>query len=357
VTHTFKNEGEFKVTLTAIGPGGRGTVAKPVIVAGYAPLVSKIVAPEKARAGELILFTDASSGEIRKATWNFGDGSQPLVVDYVADPTPSARVVRHTFEKEDSYTISLEIEGPAGSDRSTLVDFAVQPRELAPEAFFTFSPSEGVAPLRVEFINQSKGDNKEYRWTFGDDGSETQAQLGTVTHEYSTPGKYYPQLLARGSVGNTENLYIASEPIIVKAPPDYTWLMWLLGAFVSIVAGALLVIGGRKLQRKAALAAELKSARRIQGMFFYRDSNNDASEYVNNPVDEESGQYSMVIPEDSDSGREECKVMISKQASQSVDQIEIKYSLKFNEQPAKSLEPNKELIIGPFVFKFAERKT
>jgi hypothetical protein len=57
-------------------------------------------------------FTDQSCGPITSWQWNFGDGS------ISTEQNPS-----HTYSKPGTYTVSLAVTGPGGSDAETKTDF------------------------------------------------------------------------------------------------------------------------------------------------------------------------------------------------------------------------------------------
>jgi PKD repeat protein len=53
----------------------------------------------------LVAFTDASTGSITTWAWDFGDGKTS------AEQKPS-----HTYKQRGSYTVSLSVTGPGGTD-------------------------------------------------------------------------------------------------------------------------------------------------------------------------------------------------------------------------------------------------
>jgi hypothetical protein len=57
-------------------------------------------------------FTDQSNGVISNWFWDFGDGS-----------TSSEQNPSHTYTNPGTYTVSLTVDGPGGSDEKTKVDF------------------------------------------------------------------------------------------------------------------------------------------------------------------------------------------------------------------------------------------
>jgi len=57
-------------------------------------------------------FTDLSTGSIDSWNWDFGDGS-----------TSTQQNPSHTYDTDGTYTVSLTISGPAGSDTETKRDY------------------------------------------------------------------------------------------------------------------------------------------------------------------------------------------------------------------------------------------
>jgi PKD repeat protein len=60
----------------------------------------------------LIQFTDTSTGDINTWQWDFGDGT-----------TSKKQNPSHTYVKDGSYTVSLTVSGPGGSDTKTVVGY------------------------------------------------------------------------------------------------------------------------------------------------------------------------------------------------------------------------------------------
>ncbi len=105
------------------------------------PKASFTAEPKKGTAPLEVQFTDQSSGEITDWEWDFdNDGT----VDST-EQSPS-----YTYETPGTYTVSLTVTGPGGSDTEIKTDYievAIPP----PEAGFTASPTSGTAPLAVQF--------------------------------------------------------------------------------------------------------------------------------------------------------------------------------------------------------------
>ncbi len=132
-------------------------------------------------------FTDLSTGSITGWDWAFGDGG-----------TSSVQNPSHQYTSPGTYTVSLTVTGPGGSDDEIKTNYiAVNPCVL-PTAGFVGSPTSGEVPLTVNFTNQSTGATS-YSWNFGDGGNSTAAN---PNHTYTSAGAYTVTLTATNSCGN-----------------------------------------------------------------------------------------------------------------------------------------------------------
>ena len=87
-----------------------------------------------------------------------------------------------------------------------------------PVASFNGSPTNGVAPLTVNFTDTSTGQPASWAWTFGDGGTST-AQ--NPSHVYTVAGTYSVTLQVTNALGSdsiTKTNYITVTP----PPPDFS---------------------------------------------------------------------------------------------------------------------------------------
>lgn len=116
--HTYVTAGSYTVTLQISGPGGNGemektdyiTVNSNIILADFAG------SPTTGQAPLMVDFTDLSAGDIDAWEWDFGDGGSADVQN------PS-----HEYTATGSFTVSLTINGPAGSSTETKADYILIP--------------------------------------------------------------------------------------------------------------------------------------------------------------------------------------------------------------------------------------
>ncbi|MCH7549632.1 MAG: PKD domain-containing protein [Candidatus Krumholzibacteriota bacterium] len=153
-----------------------------------------------------VAFTNLSTGVLTSYSWNFGDGRNSSLRDPV-----------HTYADPDTYTVSLTVTGPGGTDIETKLDYIdVRPRPNPPVVDFVGQPTSGYAPLTVTFIDLATGSVDSVRWDFGDGGTSTDRD--TLTHEYQNPGTYTVQLVAYGEDGTDQK--IRTDYITVNQVPD-----------------------------------------------------------------------------------------------------------------------------------------
>jgi PKD repeat protein len=188
-SHTFTQPGSYAVTLEISGPGGVGTASAVVTVAAPppAPVAEFVESGTTGVAPLAVTFSDQSSGEIDSWKWDFGDGG-----------TSSAAQAVWTYQVPGTYTVSLTVSGPGGSDTLTKQQL-ISVSGLAPVADFAASTRSGTAPLSVAFENRSAGEISSVRWDFGDGKSSTEL---APTHVYTEPGVYDVALTVTGPYGS-----------------------------------------------------------------------------------------------------------------------------------------------------------
>jgi PKD repeat protein len=136
-----------------------------------------------------VQFTDQSTGAA-SWLWNFGDGATST------DPNPM-----HIYGSGGSFTVTLTVSNSAGPNSKTRVGYInVAAPPLAPGADFTANTVAGVAPLNVQFSDQSTGSPNAWAWIFGDGGTSSQRN---PSHTYTTAGSFTVSLTVSNSSGQT----------------------------------------------------------------------------------------------------------------------------------------------------------
>ncbi|MHC4643601.1 MAG: S8 family serine peptidase, partial [Planctomycetota bacterium] len=178
---------------------------------GPQPFRSEFTAePTTAPKNTTIQFTSQATGSITSWLWDFGDGATSI------DPNPS-----HTYTDARTYTVSLTVTGPEGSDTETKSRFIKLFRPSVPNADFTREPISINAPMTVQFTDTSTcpaslinhengaiyttsiesasfGGITTWTWDFGDG---TTSNERNPAHTYQDTGSYTVTLTVVGPKG------------------------------------------------------------------------------------------------------------------------------------------------------------
>jgi PKD repeat protein len=202
-SHTYQKAGSYTVSLTVTGPGGSNTKTMEdyIQVTSPAPVANFTATPTSGKSPLVVQFTGTSTGNITSRLWNFGD-----------EETSTVKSPSHTYQKAGSYTLSLTVTGPGGSNTKTVEDY-IQVTPPAPVAHFTATPTSGKSPLVVQFTGTSTGNITSRRWKFGDGTTST---VKSPSHTYQNAGSYTVSLNVTGPGGsNTKTV----EDYIQVTPP------------------------------------------------------------------------------------------------------------------------------------------
>ncbi len=153
----------------------------------------------------LVQFTDASaagSAAITAWNWDFGDGTSSTL-----------QHPAHTYTVPGTYTVSLQVTSPAGTDTETMSNY-VRVTDVGPGAAFFAVPLSGVAPLAVQFTDSSAAGSAAitaWSWDFGDGATST---LQHPPHTYTVPGTYTVTLQVTTAVGS--DIQIVTDYVTVS---------------------------------------------------------------------------------------------------------------------------------------------
>lgn len=173
------------------------------------PIVSFTGSPTTGVAPFDVTFTDTSAGTITNRFWSFGDGSTTNV---------NTTSVIHTYHIEGSNTVTLIASGPVGAHTNARSGYIVV--YVVPVANFTASPTNGVRPLGVSFVNTTTGTATSFAWTFGDGGTSTNAN---PNHVYTNASTFGVTLTVSGPAGGSTNAKPALITVIEDTvPPSLT---------------------------------------------------------------------------------------------------------------------------------------
>jgi PKD repeat protein len=242
------NSGQTGLVSVGFSPGSVGTFTGSVVFASdggtstnlvtgsgaVAPTAGFTGTPTNGAAPLLVNFTDASSGTVTGRVWDFGDGNTSAL----ANPS-------HSYAIAGSFSVSLTVLGPLGSNTLVLANFITVTNVVGvPVAAFTASPTNGATPLLVNFTDASTGVITNHSWTFGDGNTSVAA---SPSHSYSTAGVYSVSLTVSGPGGtgitNELNLITVTNAVVaptvtILRPGDGMLYPPLTNLTITIVANA-----------------------------------------------------------------------------------------------------------------------
>ncbi len=169
-----------------------------------APTPNFTFSPASPLAGQLVTFTDTSTGSPTSWSWTFGDGG-----------TSTAQNPSHTYASAGTFTVRLTATNASGGnwvEKPVTVTAAG-----APVADFTWLPVNPAAGAPASFIDTSTGSPTSWAWTFGDGGTST-AQ--NPSHAFAAPGVYQVTLQATNPSGSNSK----TKPLTVPGPAGFNTL-------------------------------------------------------------------------------------------------------------------------------------
>jgi gliding motility-associated-like protein len=193
---TYKNAGSYTVKLIVIYARSAVAVTKTVIINASITTTIKYDRNYICKPG-IINFTVASSGNIARYEWDFGDGS--------GIQTTATNSIAHNYAVPDTFTVNLKsvaLSGCFGTNQTTIT---VQKTPIK----LTVSPVLGCVPANVRFdANVSVPLNStvtKYSWNF-DDGSPVASTVTRNTnHIFTSAGNYSPVVTVTTSEGCTNS--------------------------------------------------------------------------------------------------------------------------------------------------------
>jgi PKD repeat protein len=197
VTNTTGSAGEIKTNYITVSPG----INTP-------PTAQFTADTTQGKSPLTVQFTDQSTGTPPLTyQWDFSDD----IGSTVQNPL-------WNFWTEKTYTVTLTVTNPYGSDTLVKQNYITvgSISQKSPVASFTVSSSSGVAPLTVQFTDQSCSDGQtSYAWDFNNDGS-TDSTVKNPSFTYLNAGDYTVKLTVTNASGS--NSEIKTNYITVLSP-------------------------------------------------------------------------------------------------------------------------------------------
>lgn len=148
---------------------------------------------------------DDATGEV-SYTWNFGDGSEPLVT--------TSTEVTHEYTQIGTFTVSVTGICEAGAYTRTLAEPVIVTNFAV-----TFARSTGIAITNDVITFTAKTtvtDPVIYTWTFGDGTVETTSEK-EVSHAYAAGGAYKVAVVADGGMAGMIDYAFEDDLLVVCA--------------------------------------------------------------------------------------------------------------------------------------------
>jgi len=191
-SHTYESPGNYTATLNASNAYGYSISAPTTITVLEPPVAAFTAEPIEGNTPLSVQFTDESAGNVTAWAWDFGDGNTSF------EQNPN-----HIYEGPGTYAVVLNASNAYGYSISAPTTIIVlEP----PAADFTADPTEGNAPLTVQFTDESAGDVTSWAWDFGD--GNTSAEQDPI-HTYMTVGTYTVNLTASNAYGTDSKTRVA----------------------------------------------------------------------------------------------------------------------------------------------------
>jgi PKD repeat protein len=186
--HAYLSAGIYNACLTVAASCGSDTSCVSITVEALCvtPVASFTADLPVTVVGEMIHFTDTSTGTIDSWLWDFGDGT-----------TSSQQNPAHIYDSPGLYNVCLTASGPCGTD-TICAPMLIEVPCFTPQAYFTPSLKRAFVGETISFTNVSKGTIDTWNWDFGDGTTSTDQN---PSHAYLLPGTYEVCLSAVGPCG------------------------------------------------------------------------------------------------------------------------------------------------------------
>ncbi len=143
-------------------------------------------------------FTNTSSVDVTSITYIWGDGNSNTIIGTDIDSVAS-----HVYTIPGTYSVTqVVVSGGVGA--TSCRDTLIMPAYIVvggPNGTFTFNPmTANCAPLVVTFTAAGLTNVDNFKWIFGDGGTDT-TEATVITHTFTSAGDYAPVLSLEDTSG------------------------------------------------------------------------------------------------------------------------------------------------------------
>ncbi len=171
--HNYVLPGDFDVSLRVETQNGcTDSLMKPDYIQTEGPVATILIDKDSVCVNEVVNFSFTATESLQSFTWNFGDGN-----------TSTDNPTSHIYSRIGNIQPTLVITNSAGTCTVTFDD---QLFVFAVKADFINSVDSGCAPLTVNFLKRSTGDDN-FLWRFGDGNT---SNISNPSYTYNTGGTY-----------------------------------------------------------------------------------------------------------------------------------------------------------------------
>lgn len=213
--YAYTTTGTYTVKLTVSGPGGSNSMVRSnyISVNSNAPVAEFSASQTSGNYPLTVTFSDLSVGTVSSYAWDFNN-------DGVTDSI--LKNPGWTYLTPGTYSVKLMITGPGGSDSEIKEGYIVVNTD-GPVAAFSVLPSEGIAPLTVQFNDQSTGSITSWAWDFNNDGVVDSTVQTPPLFTYQTAGVHTAKLTVTGPGGSTSATHtITASGLTADFTADHT---------------------------------------------------------------------------------------------------------------------------------------
>ncbi|MBE9064736.1 PKD domain-containing protein [cf. Phormidesmis sp. LEGE 11477] len=193
--HIYRQAGKYTVSLEIIDERGNTSANRiPVEVVSAVPKILSLSANIASRSQDATEYTAIVSNPSKEALtylWSFGDGSQKTYVEEADSKTDEARNVRHVYDRDGTYTATLEVTNETGERTLEAISIAVDSiLQIESIAYSSNCVVGKVARFEATASSQQK-DGAIYQWSFqgpfersnGNTGQTASQSTDSHTHQ------------------------------------------------------------------------------------------------------------------------------------------------------------------------------